>query len=103
MKHQINQDIKIKLKCLISAVFGVALERMKRIFEFHLEFQALPIEKKMEMMNLNCVSGLALTVARYEAVTSGTSQILESLGGSEERTWLVDMAYFAKSPDRIMK
>ncbi len=66
---------------------------MKRTLECHHEFQELTAERQFQTMNLNGPTGLALTVARYEANSNGTVQMLESFGGSEEQTWLVTIFY----------
>ena len=51
------------------------------------DFQALPFQLQVDIMNKNGPAGLAVRVAEYEACKGGLQQIQGAFGATEEEHW----------------
>ena len=75
------------MNVLLSGVFEVELERLWRAYKMFPDFQALPYQVQVDIMNKNGPAGLAVRVAEYEACKGGLQQIQGAFGATEEEQW----------------
>ena len=78
------------------------LERVRKVFCIHPEFEDLPVIAQRNLLKTNVSLGLALFVVRSELL-SGIEQIWEGLGDEDKPVWNENYSPVFDAPDKIMK
>ena len=83
-------------------VFKMLLERVRRVFGIHPEFEGLSVAVQRNLLMTRTSLALALTSVRSESL-SGIEQIQEGIGELDETTWREDYFPVFDSPEKISK
>jgi len=84
-------------------ILQVFLERARRVFKIHPEFEALPEDKQKRLMELNGPLAVALSTLKAETCTSGLEQLRDGLGELDEKRWLHLYLPYIANPSQIKK
>ena len=83
-------------------VFKMLIERVRRVFSIHPEFEELPVEVQRNLMMTHTSLALALTSVRSESL-NGIEQIQDGLGELDELIWSADYFPVFNTPDKVSK
>ena len=83
-------------------VFSMMLERVRRVFRIHPDFEDLSVATQRNLLRTNCSLGLALYVVRSESL-SGSEQVREGMGELDEETWRLNYSPIFDTPDKFTK
>ena len=87
----------------IPTLLRVLLERARRVFKIHPEFEALPDEKQRRLMELNGPLALALSALKAETCSTGMEQLQDGFGELDERRWRQNYLPYIANPADIKK
>ena len=83
-------------------VFSVMLERVRRVFCSHPDFEEFSVSTQRNLLRTNCSLGLALYVVRGESL-SGIEQVMEGMGELDEEGWRLNYGPVFDTPDKVAK
>jgi hypothetical protein len=89
-------------KSYMASLFSMMMERIRKVWYIHPEFEELPVTVQRNLLRLHCFLPHALFVIRSESLT-GTEQIQEGIGELDEDLFREHYLPVFDSPAKISK